>query len=112
MTPVSVSVCPVATVHASVEEVWGLLSAPTRYALWWDAETRAIVPEGPAQPGQRIYAQTRAMGRAWEVNILVEHVDEARRQIQLTTRLPLGITVYNHITCAPVNSASCRVSFG
>ena len=108
----SVSVCPAAIVQASVEQVWGLLSEPTRYALWWDAQTRAIVPDGPAQPGQRIHAQTRALGRAWNVNILVGQVDEARRQLQLTTRLPLGITVYNHITCAAVDGASCRVSFG
>lgn len=108
----SVSVCPVTIVQASVEQVWGLLSEPTHYALWWDAQTRAIVPDGPAQPGQRIYAQTRALGRAWGVNILVGQVDEARRQLQLTTRLPLGITVYNHITCAAVDGASCRVSFG
>jgi len=111
---VSLSTCPIATVHASADQVWSLLSAPERYALWWDAETRAIIPAGPAQPGQRIYAEPRALGRPWKVNIVVEveQVDEAQRSLQLKTQLPLGITVYNHITCTPLDSATCRVAFG
>jgi ligand-binding SRPBCC domain-containing protein len=109
---VASSTCPVAAVHAPVERVWDLLSQPTNYAQWWDAQTRAITPAGSAQSGQRIEAWTTALGRQWNVNITVERVDHVRRVIELTTRLPLGITVRNHITCVPLDAATCRVSFG
>ena len=108
----SFSTCPLATINTPVEGVWRLLSDPASYATWWDAQTRSIIPEGPAQVGQKIYAQTRALGRQWDVHIRVEMVDEAQHRIALTTMLPLGITVYNHITCAPLDRATCRVTFG
>ena len=106
------SVCPIATINATTAQVWHLLSEPASYALWWDAQTRSIVPEGVAQPGQRICAQSKALGRRWDVNIIVEQVDEVKHHIDLTTMLPLGITVHNHITCTPLGEATCRVAFG
>ena len=108
----SFSTCPLATINAPVERVWRLLSDPASYAFWWDAQTRSIAPAGPAQVGQEIDAQTRALGKQWDVQIVVEMVDATRHQIALTTRLPLGITVYNHIACAPLDRATCRVTFG
>ena len=108
----SVSLCPIATVQAPASQVWQLLAQPEQYGRWWDARTLSIVPPGPAQAGQHIEAQARALGRGWAVHIAVDRVAERERQLDLTTRLPLGITVYNHITCLPVDSASCRVSFG
>ena len=106
------SVCPIATVNASTEQVWRLLSEPASYALWWDAETRSIAPAGFARPGQRISAQSKALGRQWDVNIVVVQVDEVKHHIDLTTMLPLGITVHNHITCTPLGEATCHVAFG
>jgi hypothetical protein len=67
----TVSLCPIATVGAPIELVWSLLSEPANYDVWWDATTRAISPEGHAQPGQRIYAKTRGLGRWWAVNVTV-----------------------------------------
>lgn len=107
----SVNVCPIATINAPVERVWSFLTEPANYALWWDAEIRLIAPEGPASPGQTIHAQATALGKNWNVNVMVEEVDEANRQIHLTTVLPLGITVHNHVTCTPLDSAHCGVSF-
>jgi ligand-binding SRPBCC domain-containing protein len=106
------STCPIAAVHAPAERVWDLLSQPTNYAQWWDAQTRTITPAGSAQPGQRIEAQTTALSRQWNVNITIERIDRARHVIDLTTRLPFGITVHNHIRCVPLDAATCRVSFG
>ena len=108
----SFSTCPLATINTPVEGVWRLLSNPASYATWWDAQTRSILPDGPAQVGQKIYAQTRALGKQWDVHIKVEGVDEIRHQLALTTMLPLGITVYNHIACTPLDRATCRVTFG
>ena len=108
----TVSLCPIATINAPIERVWTFLSEPANYALWWDAETRSISPKGRAQPGQKIYAQSKALGKWWDVNIVVETVDDARHQLELTTRLPLGITVHNHIACAALDAGSSRVSFG
>ncbi len=108
----STSLCPIATVDASVERVWSLLSDPAAYALWWDAHMREIVPPGPARVGQTVLADSRALGRRWDVRITVEAVDPQRHQLRLTSRLPLGITVLNSIACSPLDPASCRLSFG
>jgi ligand-binding SRPBCC domain-containing protein len=107
-----VSVCPIATIHAPAEQVWNFLSEPSNYALWWDAQTRSIIPQGSAQSGQKVYAQAVAFGKQWNVIVTVEKVNKAKRKIDLTTVLPFGITVYNHITCVALKNDSCYVSFG
>jgi hypothetical protein len=108
----SLNSCPVATANASADHVWYLLADPARYASWWEAQTRSILPEGPAQAGQRVLAQVTALGMRGKVDILVEAVDAGKRQIDLLTRLPLGITVRSHIVCTPLGSRQARVSFG
>jgi len=109
---VSLTTCPIATIDAPVERVWQLLADPVRYADWWDAQTRSIIPEGPARPGQQILAQASAFGKWWDVHISVQAVTPEKRQLDLLTRLPLGITVYNHISCTPLDEQHTRVSFG
>ena len=59
----SFSTCPIAIVNAPVDQIWRLLANPSQYDLWWEVRTRSIVPEGPAQPGQEIFAQTLALGK-------------------------------------------------
>ncbi|MGE5327166.1 MAG: SRPBCC family protein [Deltaproteobacteria bacterium] len=111
----SISTCPIATVEAPVEQVWQLLADPRNYGLWWDAETCwsfRIDPPGPAKSGQRICAQTRALGKNWHVQITVTSIDPDKRALDMTTRLPFGITVYNHIVCGMLDNQHCRVSFG
>ena len=108
----SISVCPIASVHAPIQRVWSFLSQPGNYSQWWDAKTRSIEPQGPAQPGQRIHARSVAFGTEWNVDVLVEGIDEARHALDLRTSLPLGIVVFNHITCRDLDSANCQVSFG
>jgi hypothetical protein len=111
----SINTCPVATVEAPAEQVWRLLADPNNYGLWWDAETCwqfAIEPAGPAMPGQRISARTRALGKDWNVQITVAGIDPDKRALDLTTQLPFGITVHNHIVCATLDNKHCRVSFG
>jgi hypothetical protein len=63
--------CPIATVHAPLDKVSGLLSDPSRYALWWGAQTRSISPAGLAIAGQKILAQTKALGKevgSWNIS--------------------------------------------
>jgi hypothetical protein len=108
----SLSVCPIALVHASADSVWALLAHPISYAKWWDATTDRIVPAGPVQPGQLITAHARAIGMAWPIKLEVEAVDASRRELTLTTSLPLGITIINHISVRPVDAGTARVSFG
>jgi uncharacterized protein YndB with AHSA1/START domain len=105
-------ICPIAEVQAPLEIVWDLLSDPSRYALWWDAQTRSIKPGGLAIAGQKILARTKSFGMEWAVHIQVEHVDAPSHTLRLTTALPLGITVHNHIACASLDEANCRVTFG
>jgi len=59
----SISTCPIAIVNAPVKRVWGFLSEPANYALWWNAQTLSITPEGHAQVGQKVHAQTVEFGR-------------------------------------------------
>jgi hypothetical protein len=108
----SFKVCPIANIDAPLERVWSFLSEPENYALWWDAQTISIMPAGHTSPGQKIHAQSMGLGKRWNVDILVEGLDEQRHQIHLKTMLPLGITVFNHITCTPLNNAATQVSFG
>ncbi len=105
--------CPMATVNAPVDRVWSLLANPSQYDLWWEVRTRSIVPEGPAQPGQQIVAQTSALGRQWDVvHLTVQGVEPQTRQLDLLTRLPFGISVRNHIACQVLDGQHTRVSFG
>jgi hypothetical protein len=85
--------CPIATVAAPVEQVRRLLADPAHYAQWWDAQTRSIIPAGPAHSGQRIFAQIQA-------------VTPERHQLELVTRLPLDFTILNHINCTSVEMRS------
>jgi hypothetical protein len=108
----SFSTCPITIVDAPVDQVWRLLADPARYALWWDAQTRSINPEGAAQPGQQIFAQTVGLGTRWDVHVTVQAVMPEKQQIALRTRLPLGITVHNQATCVSIDGQHTRVSFG
>ena len=107
-----VSVCPSANVAASAEEVWGLLMQPETYDQWWDFHAEAVVPAGPATPGQVVSGWSRALGRKWPVSLAIEAMDAQKRQMLLRTTLPLGIVVQNQITCAPLDATSCRLQFG
>ncbi len=107
------SVCPTANIAAPIECVWALLATPASYSDWWDATTERIVPDGPAAPGQIIYAGADALGLLHlPVIVTVEHVDAAKHHIDLTTRLPLGITAHNHLACAPITEDTIWLQFG
>lgn len=108
----SFSTCPIATVEAPIERVWRLLADPALYAQWWDAQTCSIIPAGLAHSGQQIHAQTVALGKRWDVHITIQAVTPEKHQLELVTRLPLGITVLNHIHCTPLDSQHTRVGFG
>jgi Polyketide cyclase / dehydrase and lipid transport len=108
----AVETCPADLINAPVEKVWSLLSDPSRYDGWWDAITTRIDPPGPAAANQTIQGWTQALGKRWMVNIRVESVDAERHQIRFRSTLPLGIGAMNHISCAAIDSATCRVQFG
>lgn len=108
----SLNVCPIATVVSSAERVWSLLGDPAAYGEWWDATTDSVVPPGPARLGQQIDAHARALGRSWPIRIRVVGVNPIRRELDLTTSLPLGITILNHIAVTPVEGGRSRLSFG
>ena len=106
------STCPIATVAASAEHVWSLLSDPVRYSEWWDLRTERVDPPGPIAPSQTIHGTSRALGRAWPVTTTIVGVDAASYALDLRTELPLGIAVRNHIRCQPLDATACRLSFG
>jgi hypothetical protein len=104
----SVTVCPIAVIHASAETVWTLLAEPANYDSWWEAHTRSIVPEGRAQAGQRIHAKAGGL----DIRVVVNGIDETKRQIHSTSTFPFGITVSSHVTCTAIEEGACQVSFG
>lgn len=107
------SVCPTDTIAAPIERVWALLTTPASYSDWWDATTERVVPDGPAAPGQIVYAGAHALGLLrLPVTVTVGQVDAATHRIDLTTRLPLGITVHNHIACASIAKDTTWLQFG
>jgi polyketide cyclase/dehydrase/lipid transport protein len=100
----TISACPVAVVRAPAEAVWALLADPAGYGAFWDLRVRRVTPPGPAQPGQVV--------EGWPARGIVEAVDAARYQIRFSSRLPLGLVGLQVITCAPLDAASCRVTYG
>jgi hypothetical protein len=50
--------------------------------------------------------------RDWDVQITIASIDRGKRALDLTTQLPFGITVHNHIVCWTLDNQHCRVSFG
>ena len=107
-----ITVCPMDVVNAPVESVWELLSDPLLYGTWTDAQPVRIAPEGPATPGQMVYATTRGLGRTWNVTLKVEMVNAERHQITLFSQLLLGIANHATITCTALDATTCRVQFG
>ncbi len=107
-----ISVCPAAVVAAPVEDVWELLSQPSRYDEWWDAHTERIVPEGPAVAGQWVHAWTTALGKRVDVSFVIERVDPGKHEIQFKVTLPFGIAEDTTIKCTPVDATTSRVQYG
>lgn len=108
----TISVCPVATVQAPLEQVWAELTNPAGYGAWWRARTERIAPPGPLAPGQTVYATAGALGVRLPITLHVEAVDPARHAVDLRTEFPLGIVVANHIVCQALDDTTCRLSFG
>ena len=108
----SLRVCPIAPVYAPIERVWSFVAKPANLALWWDGTPRRILPEGEAQPGQRIHARRLLLGIPRDVELLVERVDEAARTLDVMTSLPFGIIIFTHVACTPLDRSTCQLSFG
>jgi hypothetical protein len=109
---VSLSVCPVATIAASIERVWTLLEDPAKYGHWTDGTVDSIEPTGLAQDGQVFTMSASALGKRWPVRFEIDHVDSERHQIAFRVALPFGIEERSVITCTSLDARTCRVSYG
>jgi hypothetical protein len=107
---VAVTTCPIAVVEASEKVVWHLLTTPESYAAWADVELLRAEPPGVVREGQRIFFRTHGFGRWWPVTFQVGAVD-ARRSLELTIELPLGIVNHEHFTLLPLGASQTRVAF-
>jgi uncharacterized protein YndB with AHSA1/START domain len=101
-----------AVVEAPVEPVWDLLTAPGEFDSWTDARLVAAEPPGPARAGQRLRLVTRALGRAFRVDMNVLEVDAERRRLRLLIHLPFGLVNDETITLAPAGESRTIVRFG
>lgn len=109
---VAVSVCPTSVVEAPAGYVWDLLTSPEEFDSWADAALVAAEPPGPARVGQRLHLVTRALGRAFRVDMNVLEVDAEQGRLHLLIHLPLGLVNDETITIVPVSKDRAFVRFG
>lgn len=101
-----------AVVEAPAEQVWGLVTDPEEFGSWADATLVGAEPPGRACAGQRLHLVTRALGRAFRVDMSVLEVDAERRRLHLLIHLPLGLVNDETITLAAAGDGRTVVTFG
>ena len=106
-----VNVCPAAATTAPADAVWGILTAPTRFGEWADADFVSSDPPGAISPGQSVQLSARGLGRRWPVTIDVQNIDPQRRWLDLLVHLPLGVKNHNHITLSPKPEGGTLIRF-
>jgi hypothetical protein len=108
----SLSVCPAARVAAPLELVWSLVADPARWNDWIDGRVARVEPAGPLIAGQTIVVASSGLGLHWHVHFRVETVDAATHHVGMQVTLPFGMRLQEHVSCAPLDSSSCRVQYG
>jgi hypothetical protein len=108
------TVCPTAVVAAPVEVVWENLIHWERYSEWFDRslQVEQREPDGPATIGQTISFSGKTFGLTAHFLFKVEEVNSERRQLGLHAYFPLGLQMKPQISCAPIDTTSCRVQYG
>lgn len=106
------NVCPAATVECPIEYVWDFISNLARYGEWADARVVRLVPEGPAIPGQVLYANSWSLGKRWPITLTVTTIDIDKHRIQMDVTLPLGLLLHQTTICTPIDAQSCHVRYG
>ncbi len=108
----SLRVCPIAPVYVPLDRAWSFLVEPANVALWWHGKVKGIEPEGNAHAGQRIHAQSTPFGVPWNVDLLVERVDEQAHTLDVMSSIPFGIIIFTHVSCMALDSSNSQLSFG
>lgn len=106
------AVCPAAIVAAPIELVWANLVQWERYPAWADVRAERVEPEGPAAAGQSIYFSGKVLGRTLRFHFKIDEVDPGRHELSLHAFFPLGLQEKPHISCQPIDAATCRVQYG
>jgi hypothetical protein len=101
---------PTATIHATPEIVWALLTEPAAYPRWAGRVLR-VDPPGSATAGQRIDLGERLLGLPVRVPVEVVSLQESPRRLRLEMRLPFGIVQHELVSCASLGEESVFVSF-
>jgi hypothetical protein len=108
---VIVNVCPAATSKAPPDRFWKVLTDVDRYGEWVDARFVSADPAGPAQPGQKLYFDARALSHAWAVRIDLVALDARHRWIDMVAYLPFGIANHEHLTLTEMPDGGTLVRF-
>ncbi|HEX9012802.1 MAG TPA: SRPBCC family protein [Anaerolineaceae bacterium] len=106
------TVCPAAVVAAPVELVWRNLVEWERYSAWADVHVERREPEGPAAAGQTVTFAGKVLGLTLRFTFKVEEIDPERYQLGLHAFFPLGLQEKPHVSCSPLDAATCRVQYG
>jgi hypothetical protein len=108
---VALNVCPAATSKAPPNRFWRVLTEVDRYGDWVDARFVSADPDGPARPGQKLYFDAPALGRAWPVRIDLVGLDPGHRWIDMVAYLPFGIENHEHLTLTDTPDGGTLVRF-
>ena len=103
--------CPTDVVDAPIDVVWALLTEPTGWGGFFDIRNVHVDPPGPARVGQRVQARSGPRWLRLKIGFSFTRVDPADHRLGIDVRLPLGVTVREDLSCAPLGDDRCRVSY-
>jgi hypothetical protein len=101
----SFETCPTDIIHASLEQVWDLVTNPAR--LDWVGVKLVESPAHHLAAGDRlVFGPAPGLHVSWDV-LAVERL----RMLELDIKVPFGIRNHEVVVLSPLNGDSCRLTF-
>jgi hypothetical protein len=108
---VSFLACPTDIVDAPVDVVWALLTDFSGWGRFYDVRVKSVEPPGPAAPGQRMIGETGPRWLHLTIDFVYTRIDDARYQLEIDGKMPLGMRVHENLDCIPMKDDRCRVNY-
>jgi hypothetical protein len=106
------AVCPTEVVKAPIEVVWALLTTPSGWGSFFDADVLSVEPPGSAAPGQKVRVASGQWPARFRLLFEFTEIDAASGRLRLEIKLPFGIINHEELVCTPLGPAECRVAYG
>ena len=108
----TITVCPAATINASMERVGSLPMDPQKWTEWSSARLEAAIPDGPLHVGQRLHFSSRALRRRWQAVTTVLGVAPEPHSLDVDVSVPFGIVNHEHVSVTGLPDGRTHVQFG